>query len=317
MTTELVVRDGAEVVAMPRKLTREQVDLIKRTIAKGASDDELSLFVQQCDRTGLDPFARQIYCIGRYDGRVKREVFQTQVSIDGARLVAQRSGCYAGQIGPFWCGDDGEWATGADGRPRPWLASGPPAASMVGVIRSDFREVLWSIARYGAYVQTTRDGSPNQVWSKMPDSQLAKCAEALALRKAFPMELSGLYTTDEMGQAEDAAPVDAPPRRSRKRASPARPAEPFPLPETGITDLEAADVPAGWDNDDQCSDEHNALAARIKRLSETDVEWCRAYRSDHGWPLAKDEFDVLAASVSDIEAAYADAESDASDEGDQ
>lgn len=160
-----------------------QVTIIKQQIAKGCSDGELALFGQVCHRTGLDPFSRQIYAISR-GGKMT-----IQVSIDGFRTIAARSNLYGGSM-TEWCGDDGIWHD-------VWLSAKPPAAAKTTVWRIGSPMPFSGVARFGAYEQ----GS-NQIWKKMPDTMLGKCSEALALRKAFPAELSGLYSLEEMDQAD-------------------------------------------------------------------------------------------------------------------
>ena len=175
----------------PGELTREQIDLIKRTVAKGASDDELALFLYQCKRTGLDPLNRQIYFVKRWDSDEGREVGAVQTGIDGLRPIAHRAGRYR---------PDDETPTFA------YDEKGDLVSAAVKVFTFFPETKEWykvpAIARMSEYAQTKKDGTPFRSWKKMPHIMLAKCAEALAIRKAFPNELSGIYAFEEFGEPE-------------------------------------------------------------------------------------------------------------------
>lgn len=183
----------------------QQVEVLRNLIAPDVSDPEFLLFGQVCKRTGLDPFAKQIYPIVRsvWNKKTKRKEpkMTIQVSIDGFRLIADRSGDYAGSE-TFWCGSDGQWVD-------VWLESSPPLAAKTTVWKRGCDRPFTGVARFSSYCQTY-ENKPQGQWETMPDVMIGKCSEALALRKAFPANLSGLYTTEEMQQA-DVEVIDAPP----------------------------------------------------------------------------------------------------------
>jgi len=162
--------------------TPEQTQLISSTIAPGCSNDELRLFAYACQRTGLDPFSKQIYAIKR-GGKMT-----IQAGIDGLRSIAERTGQLDGSE-TYWCGEDGVWAD-------VWLGSKPPAAAKTIIHRKGSSHPFVGVARFADY------NAGQGLWSKMPAAMIAKCSESLALRKAFPADLSGVYSTDEMQQAE-------------------------------------------------------------------------------------------------------------------
>ncbi len=170
----------------------EQVRLIKRTImSESATDDDLALFGQVCSRLGLDPFAKQINAIERGWGDNKKWSFE--VTIDGYRAIADATKQYGGSE-CYWCGNDGTWVD-------VWLKDELPAAAKCIVWRKDSDKPFIAVAKFKSYKGTKKDGSLNSIWQKFPDLMIAKCAESLALRKAFPRQLSGVYTQEEMNQA--------------------------------------------------------------------------------------------------------------------
>ncbi len=159
--------------------TEEQVRLIRNTVARGATDDEFKLFLYTAVRTGLDPLTKQIHFVKR-GGQAT-----IQTGIDGYRAIAESKGELAGI-------DDAVYDTET--------APHPDKATVTVYRLVDGRRVSFTAsARWTEYAP---QGAQSFMWNKMPYLMLAKCAEALALRKAFPGDLSGIYTDEEMAQAE-------------------------------------------------------------------------------------------------------------------
>lgn len=180
-----------------------KVALIKRTVAKDATDDELELFLHQARRMGLDPLARQIHFQKYKNKKTGKSNVSFITTIDGYRLIADRTGVYAGSDEPRFEGQIEDSAYGAGEGPNiPAKATVTVYKIVAGTLRSFANSAYWQEYYPGEW--------RGHMWRKMPHVMLAKVAEAGALRKAFPADLSGVYTADEMEQASSSEIIDAP-----------------------------------------------------------------------------------------------------------
>lgn len=204
MNQELALRPKQNhVVIQDSHFSARQKEIIKNSICKGVSDEEFEIFLMACVKTQLDPFMHQIYAVKRKSKQADgqwRESMTIQTGIDGYRLIAERSERYAPGPEPTYVHDE-------NGR----------LLSSTAYIKKQTADGTWHIVSASAYLEeycqtfldkNTGEKRPTGMWATMPRTMLAKCAEAQALRKSFPAEMSGVYTKEEMQQAdiEDIAP---------------------------------------------------------------------------------------------------------------
>lgn len=177
--------------------TEEQQRIIREQFADGCTDDELLVLLYQARRRGLDPLLGQIRGIKRWNAAKGREVMAIQTSIDGFRVIAERTGCYGGGPAP-------EFRVETDDKGNRDLVCRFTVRKLCGNAEAGWQWLdVTDEARFSEYVVRTKQGKPVAMWQQKAHIMLAKCAEAKTLRRAFPEDLSGLYTDDEMAQADN------------------------------------------------------------------------------------------------------------------
>lgn len=219
----------------PRDFNPEQMALIRRTVADGTTPDEFNMFIEIARRAGLDPFRRQLYCVVyNKDDAAKRKVsFIT--GIDGFRAVAARNGDYRPDDAEPEFTTDPSLESPSNPRGlvkavvRAYKRHGTEWHAVPGVAYwSEFAPMKEDCAEGWDWIDTGEkwadSGKPKKKrvprgevvrvptgkWADMPFVMLAKCAEAQALRKGWPEDLSGIYSPEEMERPMlDVTPTDA------------------------------------------------------------------------------------------------------------
>jgi phage recombination protein Bet len=176
--------------------------ILMNSVFKNLFEDEAHVAWRLSKRRGLDVEAKQIFFVPYVDKKGNRSVI-AQTSIDGLRLIAARTGNYGGQInakltvrltnGDKKVIDHEEY----DPSETKEIISGT-----IEIINKEFPQPQKATALLKSYAKTY-NGQLQGLWGTMPDVMLLKCAESLALRKAFPQDLGGLYSNEEMDQAKN------------------------------------------------------------------------------------------------------------------
>ncbi len=197
MSSLILTTNQSNVSSYHKNFSQQQIDILKNSICKGVSNEEFEIFLMACAKTQLDPFMRQIYAVKRKAKKADGtwgETMTIQTGIDGYRLIAERTGCYAPGEEPSYVLDENK-----------------QLVSATAYIKKQTKDGTWHSVSASAYLdeymqtfvdRSTGEKRPTGMWVNMQKTMLAKCAEAQALRKAFPAEMSGVYTKEEMQQAE-------------------------------------------------------------------------------------------------------------------
>jgi phage recombination protein Bet len=204
--------------------TEARIKLVKDAVCpKGISDEEFSLFIEQCKRSGLDPLLKEAFCVPRKANLGTRESprwaykHEFQPSETGMLARAERFPDYRGvQASAVFSGDAIEIDAGegtVTHKFNPVKRSGSIAGAWARVVRASKAPiVVW--LDFSGYAQQT------PLWGKIPTTMIEKCARVAALRKAYPEAFGGLYIREELPPEEEAqSPIHVPSHTQSLKAS--------------------------------------------------------------------------------------------------
>lgn len=211
-------------------LAMNEADLIKvltNSLYPGAAPQSVMMVISYCQATGLDPMQKPVHIVPIWDSKVggMRDVIMPGIGL--YRTQAARGGQYAGVSEPEFGPEVTRTIGGAEITYPEWCKVTVKRALPSGQIVDFVATERW-IENYAVKGGKDKSIAPNAMWTKRPYGQIAKCAEAQALRKAFP-EVGSAATAEEMeGKEMDMGAADVVSRETQDGAPlPIYPAEKF------------------------------------------------------------------------------------------
>ncbi|MEK9207940.1 MAG: phage recombination protein Bet, partial [Patescibacteria group bacterium] len=266
---------------------------VRDSFLSGATVQEAAVLLEVAKARRLNPITKQIHFVKRWDKAKGREVWSSQTSIDGLRAIAERTGLYAGQ-------DEAELIF--EGKQL--------VGAKVRVYRKDWERPAVGVAWWMEFVPiNTKTGMPTHMWQQMPRLMISKCAEALALRKAFPEDTSGLYIAEEMHQAVSEREQEEDTKPNRRAPPPPNGTQGTEKPTPQAAPEDAQIVPPVASNPvDAFVDElekataHDEVTAIGERIAALDSEMRRAaLREPYRAALARVKETKLAAQIAALD----------------
>lgn len=265
------------------------VQVLESSFYPGASPESIGLVLGYCRAAGLDPMQRPVHIVPMWDSKRERYRDVVMPGIGLYRTGAARTGEYAGIGDPEFGPDVSERIGNVDITYPQWCRVTVKRALKSGAVVEFSAREFWK-ENYAAKGGKQKDISPNAMWSRRPYGMLAKCAEAQALRKAFP-ELGSAPTAEEMiGQAVELEAETQPIAQAEPLALPQLPtysAEAFAGNLAKWRDLveagrkSAGDILAAISSKyDLNAEQRQAIAALDQPQSDANAAWLNSYNPE-------------------------------------